>query len=92
MEKQWRQPVLRVLGAQGVARSKRDASVLPLGRRDPECGDSGHQKEPSPGGQHNDEGLVNDVPAETTTPGRFKAPPMFLGALRRPPGSFCSSK
>lgn len=45
-----------------------------------------------PGGQHNDEGLVNDVPAETTRPGRFKAPPMFLGALRRPPGSFCSSK
>lgn len=43
-----------------------------------------------PGGQHNDEGMINDLPAVTTMPGRFKAPPMFLGPLRKPPGSLCS--
>lgn len=63
-----------------VAGSQRDESVVPLGRWDPENRGSQHQTEPTSWEQQNDEGLVNDVTAVTTMPGRFEALLMFPGS------------
>ena len=42
-------------------------------------GAAGVTRNPPAWEQHNDEALVNDVPAVTTTPRRFKAPLLFQG-------------